>query len=68
MVLLRAICAYECSNDKETFCWQHGLRHKGIDEVRKLRRQLTNIGMHHHFVDVRNFLSCIVIRVVLFVL
>lgn len=47
MVMLRAMCAYECSIDKEMFCQQHGLRVKGINEVRKLRQQLTNISKHY---------------------
>ena len=46
MVLLRTICAYDCCRDKDLFCQQHGLRAKGIAEIRKLRQQLTNIGRY----------------------
>ena len=43
MVLLRAVgaCEYAPSRSEE-FCLQSGLRWKAVQEVRKLRRQLTN--------------------------
>ncbi|XP_067015411.2 probable ATP-dependent RNA helicase kurz [Anabrus simplex] len=45
MVLLRAVGAAEHANAKgelTSFCQQHGLRHKAVVEVRKLRLQLTS--------------------------
>lgn len=46
MVLLRAVGAAEYANfsgqNLQTFCEQHGLRHKAVVEIRKLRIQLTN--------------------------
>lgn len=45
MVLLRAVGAAEYANSEgklEQFCHEHGLRHKAITEIRKLRLQLTN--------------------------
>ena len=45
MVLLRAVGAFECSSNKEIFCKRHCLRLKALLEIRKLRQQLTNIGM-----------------------
>ena len=45
MVLLRAVGAFECSSNKEIFCKRHCLRLKALLEIRKLRQQLTNIGV-----------------------
>lgn len=46
MVLLRAVGAFECSSNKEMFCKRHCLRLKALLEIRKLRQQLTNIGVY----------------------
>lgn len=43
MVLLRAVGAYEYTNEGMTFCEHNGLRYKAMCEIRKLRQQLTNI-------------------------
>ena len=45
MVLLRAVGAFECSMNKEVFCRRNCLRYKAMMEIRKLRQQLTNIGV-----------------------
>ncbi|OAD58855.1 putative ATP-dependent RNA helicase kurz [Eufriesea mexicana] len=45
MVLIKAIVGAEYARTKgklESFCKEHGLRHKAIVEIRKLRQQLTN--------------------------
>ncbi|XP_017883450.1 probable ATP-dependent RNA helicase kurz [Ceratina calcarata] len=45
MVLIRAVGAAEYAGTKGmllSFCEEHGLRHKAIVEIRKLRQQLTN--------------------------
>ncbi|XP_063612684.1 probable ATP-dependent RNA helicase kurz [Penaeus indicus] len=42
MVLLRAVGAAEYQGGDREWCEKNGLRHKGIIEIRKLRRQLTN--------------------------
>ncbi|XP_071946608.1 probable ATP-dependent RNA helicase DHX37 [Antedon mediterranea] len=42
MVLLGAVGATEYSGCTEGFCLAHGLRHKAMVEIRKLRRLLTN--------------------------
>jgi len=45
MVLLRAVGAAEYAGsrgDLVKFCNAHGLRHKAVVEIRKLRLQLTN--------------------------
>ncbi|XP_063930148.1 probable ATP-dependent RNA helicase kurz [Zophobas morio] len=45
MVLLRAVGAAEYANTQnklEKFCFDNGLRHKALVEIRKLRLQLTN--------------------------
>ncbi|KAG7212083.1 hypothetical protein KM043_012436 [Ampulex compressa] len=45
MVLIRAIGAAEYAGSKGKllqFCEEHGLRHKAVVEIRKLRQQLTN--------------------------
>lgn len=45
MVLVRAVGAAEYAGSKGTmikFCEEHGLRHKAVTEIRKLRQQLTN--------------------------
>ncbi|XP_015600106.1 probable ATP-dependent RNA helicase kurz [Cephus cinctus] len=45
MVLIRAVGAAEFAGSRGkllNFCEEHGLRHKAITEVRKLRQQLTN--------------------------
>lgn len=42
MVLLRAVGASEFSGCTQSVCESHGLRHKAMLEVRKLRQQLTN--------------------------
>ncbi|XP_066602003.1 probable ATP-dependent RNA helicase kurz [Prorops nasuta] len=45
MVLIRAIGAAEYAGSKGKllpFCEEHGLRHKAVIEIRKLRQQLTN--------------------------
>ena len=44
MVLLHAILAFELDDCSPEFCISHGLRHKAVIEVRKLRQQLTNIS------------------------
>ena len=44
MVLLRAVGAYEYTNEGMTFCEHNGLRYKAMCEIRKLRQQLTNIS------------------------
>lgn len=43
MVLLRAVGACEYAGCTEKFCFENGLRHKGMVEIRKLRTQLTNV-------------------------
>jgi ATP-dependent RNA helicase DHX37/DHR1 len=43
MVLLRSVGAYESSDNKLDCCRKLGLRMRAMDEVRKLRHQLTNI-------------------------
>ncbi|KAK3752383.1 hypothetical protein QZH41_008586, partial [Actinostola sp. cb2023] len=43
MVLLRAVGACEYAGSTEKFCFDNGLRHKGMTEIRKLRTQLTNV-------------------------
>lgn len=45
MVLIRAVGSAEYAGTKGRllpFCEEHGLRHKAIVEIRKLRQQLTN--------------------------
>lgn len=42
MVLLRAVGAAEYQGGEREWCEKNGLRYKGIAEIRKLRRQLTN--------------------------
>lgn len=42
MVLLRAVLEADTHNNSQQYCDQHGLRQKGLLNVRKLRRQLTN--------------------------
>lgn len=45
MVLIRAIGGAEYAGAKGKlfrFCEEHGLRHKAVVEIRKLRQQLTN--------------------------
>lgn len=45
MVLLKAVGAAEFANSQgqlEKFCFDNGLRHKAVTEIRKLRLQLTN--------------------------
>jgi len=44
MVLLHAILSCDLADCTPEFCISHGLRHKAMIEVRKLRRQLTNIS------------------------
>ena len=44
MVLLKAVGACEFAGCTPSFCSQHGLRHKAMIEIRKLRAQLTNAG------------------------
>lgn len=44
MVLLRAVGAYELADNKISFCSKFGLRLKALNEIRKLRQQLTNIS------------------------
>lgn len=43
MVFLRAVGAGEYAGCTEKFCFENGLRHKGMMEIRKLRTQLTNV-------------------------
>lgn len=43
-VLLHAVLSCELEDCTLEFCISHGLRHKAMIEVRKLRRQLTNIS------------------------
>lgn len=45
MVLIRAVGGAEYAGAKGKllpFCEEHGLRHKAVVEIRKLRQQLTN--------------------------
>ncbi|KAL5017532.1 hypothetical protein ScPMuIL_007121 [Solemya velum] len=42
MVLLKAVGAFEYEGGRPEFCEKHGIRHKAMKEVRKLRAQLTN--------------------------
>lgn len=45
MILMRAVGAAEYAGTKGkllSFCEKHGLRHKAVVEIRKLRQQLTN--------------------------
>ena len=42
MVLLRGVGASEFAGCTPSVCESHGLRHKAMLEVRKLRQQLTN--------------------------
>uniref|UniRef100_A0A2P2HYL0 RNA helicase n=3 Tax=Hirondellea gigas TaxID=1518452 RepID=A0A2P2HYL0_9CRUS len=42
MVLLRAVLEAEANNNSQHFCDRYGLRQKGLLNIRKLRRQLTN--------------------------
>ena len=42
MVLLGAVRGYERALNKNEYCKTRGLRMKAMDEIRKLRRQLTN--------------------------
>ncbi|CAH1802480.1 unnamed protein product [Owenia fusiformis] len=42
MVLLKAVGACEYAGCSTDFCFQHGIRHKAMIEIRKLRSQLTN--------------------------
>ena len=44
MVLLRVVGACEYAGCLEGFCRQNGVRRKAMMEIRKLRRQLTNLG------------------------
>jgi len=44
MVLLNAVLSCDVDDCTPEFCISHGLRHKAMIEVRKLRRQLTNIS------------------------
>lgn len=43
--VLMAVGAFEYSGGKVEFCSNHFLRPKAMDEIRKLRRQLTNLVM-----------------------
>ncbi|KAJ1967829.1 putative ATP-dependent RNA helicase DHR1 [Dispira parvispora] len=45
--LLNAVCAYEYQGGSETFCSQFFLRPKAMQEVRKLRSQLTKLVQLH---------------------
>lgn len=42
MVLLRAVGAFEYSGGTPEFCLKTGLRFKAMNEIRKLRKQLTS--------------------------
>ena len=42
MVLLSAVYITEKFGCTKDFCDRHGLRYKAMQEIRKLRRQLTN--------------------------
>ena len=42
MVLLSAVLEAEATGNSLEFCQQFGLRHKGLKNIHKLRRQLTN--------------------------
>ena len=44
MVLLRVVGACEYAGCTEDFCLRNGVRRKAMLEIRKLRKQLTNIG------------------------
>ena len=46
MVLLKAVGACEYTGCTQAFCDRHGIRYKAMLEVRKLRAQLTNVGMY----------------------
>ncbi|QSL67113.1 hypothetical protein MERGE_001502 [Pneumocystis wakefieldiae] len=41
--LLSAVCAYVYDGEKDSFCIRNFLRVKGMKEIQKLRRQITNI-------------------------
>jgi ATP-dependent RNA helicase DHX37/DHR1 len=42
MVILRAVGAFEYAGGTSEFCLKTGLRFKAMQEIRKLRRQLTS--------------------------
>jgi ATP-dependent RNA helicase DHX37/DHR1 len=44
MVLLRVVGACEYAGCSDEFCVRNGVRRKAMLEVRRLRRQLTNLG------------------------
>ncbi len=44
MVMLQVIGGCEFSGHSEEFCLNNGVRSKAVQEVRRLRQQLTNIG------------------------
>lgn len=41
--MLSVICAYEFTNEKAEFCYKNFLRQKSMEEIHKLRQQLTHI-------------------------
>lgn len=43
MRMLMAVCAFDYAKDAEQFCSANFLRFKAMDEIRKLRTQLTNV-------------------------
>eukprot|EP01135_Chromosphaera_perkinsii_P002097 Nk52_evm31s217 gene=Nk52_evmTU31s217 len=43
LTMLKVVGAFEFSGGSEDFCVKNGLRFKALKEIRKLRRQLTNI-------------------------
>ncbi len=44
MVLLKAVGACEFAGNAPAFCDHNGIRYKAMNEIRKLRAQLTNSG------------------------
>lgn len=49
MVLLRAVQGYERASDRVGYCREGGIRLKAMEEVRKLRQQLTNTSISNNF-------------------
>ena len=45
MVLLKSVGACEFAGNAPAFCDHNGIRYKAMNEIRKLRAQLTNSGM-----------------------
>ena len=49
MVLLGAVQGYERALNRNEYCKTRGLRTKAMEEIRKLRRQLTNNSNLHNY-------------------